>query len=126
MMVLIIMSPLYLQHDRCVTHEDDLKYWCCDCSVALCVLCLNTSSHLDHKVLLANQVLQDKKTELGDLVEDVKQQLKKQQEQVWANLSTVCRTSCRHLHQLHNINTDVTKVLYEVNEASTIDKVLPY
>ncbi|XP_042231984.1 tripartite motif-containing protein 6-like isoform X2 [Homarus americanus] len=108
------------QQDRCVTHGDELKYWCRDCEASLCSLCLYTDHPQGHHVLLAKTFLEKKKLSLKEETLSFNNSLKEMMNEVNSNFKK-CFQKMKILSQLQ---ADVVGLITDLQKACSIKPIL--
>ncbi|XP_045614699.1 uncharacterized protein [Procambarus clarkii] len=113
--------------DICSKHGDELKYWCRECKVALCSLCLYTDHQNGHHVHLAKAYIQERKSQLKDHIKLIidKNVAKKKEEirNVFFNSSRNIITLCQKSTFLHDFEKDMKLLSSEIEKVCSLDSL---
>ncbi|XP_063876630.1 uncharacterized protein LOC135109276 [Scylla paramamosain] len=128
---LLNILPLCNQFEcaTCTTHGDDLRYWCANCDLALCSICLYSGHPQGHTVKLAQTFVSEQKQKLEERInvifkniEQHKKELKKVFNDVDAQVVQLFRKNAH----LHNTEVVVRDLLDNIRKANDIASVVSY
>nr|XP_045614344.1 uncharacterized protein LOC123768093 [Procambarus clarkii]XP_045614345.1 uncharacterized protein LOC123768093 [Procambarus clarkii]XP_045614346.1 uncharacterized protein LOC123768093 [Procambarus clarkii] len=117
----------FLCDDTCSKHGDELKYWCRECKVALCSLCLYSEHQNGHHVHLAKAYIQERKSELKDDIKliidkNVAEKKKKILSNFYNSIQEL-RQHCQTSTFLHDFETDMNLLSTEVEKVCSIESL---
>ncbi|XP_069162988.1 tripartite motif-containing protein 5 isoform X3 [Procambarus clarkii] len=123
---LLGLSATYMesQCNTCSKHGDELKYWCLECKVALCSLCLYSEHENGHHVHLAKAYIEERKYQLMDQIELIIfeniAEKKEEIRNIFYNSSRMISTLCLKSTFLHDFEENMKILLSEIEKVCSI------
>lgn len=68
---LIIFFLVTRQYEYCDTHDEEQRYWCMECDIPLCSLCLYNDHPQGHRVKSVKGIVQDKREALKEQLDSL-------------------------------------------------------
>ncbi|XP_045130130.1 tripartite motif-containing 13-like [Portunus trituberculatus] len=113
--------------DKCATHGDDLRYWCANCDLPLCSICLYSGHPQGHTVKLALTFVTEKKQTLVDKINLIFRNIESHKKGFKADFNVLDKRVKKLLHRnacLQNIEGALQDLLADVKKANNITSVL--
>nr|XP_045614357.1 tripartite motif-containing protein 65-like isoform X2 [Procambarus clarkii] len=126
---LLGLSATYMgsQREMCREHRGELSYWCRECEMPLCGLCLYFGHPPGHDVRPSKVCLQEKKRSLQAQIKAYQDSVTEKKREIAQKVSSCVlkiKRLCYKCNRLHEVGKDVAELSKEVEDSGNLEAIL--